>query len=217
MATESVSGSFIATAGQIGSGVIPLSKLATEVGNANKLYSWNGSGVPTALQFAGLIKMSAQTLGAQATSIDFTSLDINTDGIYLFCVDLISNAAADYYVNLYVNNDTTNGNYYSEEYGASGSTGAVQSDNQPAAVFMRSSANTARSFAWIWVIRSAGGYFHFMTTGSTYDSTNRMNLRNFAGTKSSATVANITQLTFTSAQANGLATGSTITMYKLLR
>lgn len=154
--------------------------------------------------------VSSQTLGANATTVDFSSLDFNTDGEYFFEAYIINTAANS--VRLYVNNDTTDANYSTENFTAVSTTLAGSTSAAPIAATTQGGATSK------WWLRGRAflvdGYFSFESESNRGHNSN--GYEKHTGHKSSASVANITQLTFSHASANGFGTGSIFKIYKIV-
>lgn len=153
--------------------------------------------------------VSSQTLGANATTVDFSSLNFNTDGEYFF-EGYVTNTAANS-VRLYVNNDTTDANYSTQNFTAVTTTLTGSTSAAPIAATTQGSATSK------WWFRGraflVNGWFSFESESNRGNDSN--GYEKHTGHKSSASIANITQLTFSHASANGFATGSIFRIYKI--
>lgn len=154
--------------------------------------------------------VSSQTLGANATQVDFTGLDFNTDGRYYFEVFAIANAASTS-SSLYVNADTTDANYSTQNLTVA--TATVTGSTTAAPILMTSYGSASSNY---WIRGSAqlvNGWFEFESQTNRGHDANGFELH--VGSKTSASIANITQLSFKSGAANGYKTGSIFRIYKI--
>lgn len=88
-----------------------------------------GSGISNALQLVQTV-----TVGIASTSITFNNLDINTDKRY-FLETFVNNQQANTNYYIFVNNDTTLGNYFKTSLSADFGVSAVSSTNTPEFIF----------------------------------------------------------------------------------
>lgn len=157
---------------------------------------------------AGSLLASYTVAGSAVTSIDFTGLDITTHKSYRIEAEL-SNATADAAeISLFINNDTTTTDYYSQWASDIDTTQAAARVNKPEFAELPASSGVSS----VGYVKKTGGYASYQgnnlqSTGSGVKSTR-------AAISKTATVTNITQLTFTSSVASSIAVGSTIRIYR---
>jgi len=152
------------------------------------------------------IQIGSITLGAPATSFDFTSLDINTDHAYRIVMNLSNNAAADANISVAINGDTTATNYYRQIMYADNAAvgGSRGNDNQI--------GNMGASCAFpmvLDILMSPDGIVFIYSPSSKYLGANLKIYKWFA--HKVAAVANVTQITINSTQS--WKTGSTAILY----
>mgnify|MGYP001578255512 CR=1 FL=1 len=160
------------------------------------------------MSFRTLKKVAETTLVAQATTITFTGLDINTDQEYFIVVNWLNSAAGNTTLSMYVNNDTTATNYYCEEGFDSGAGRTVANIND-ARVAGITNAGAVSGIGVLFRDVTGNPRASFNTTELA---TTLVRNYSYAMVKT-ATVANITQLDFTASAANGLDVGTRITIY----
>lgn len=153
--------------------------------------------------------VSSNTLVGAATSIDLTGLDISTDGMYRIDVYQVG-PANNNSVYCYFNADTTATNYYSQSCDAVGAAAGASLSNAPVAGGTTANKNS-HHVIWIYHI---GGYAAFMVH-QIRDIGTSVAIHLYYGLKTSATVANITQVTLTCSVANGFGIGSWYKLYKV--
>ena len=162
----------------------------------------------TAVPTPALSLVETITLTEAGTTFDFTGLDINTDGKYMILFEIQNNTASDALLYLYVNNDTTTTNYYSQYFRANNaSLGSGRANNAQIAFYYASK----EAFGEIKISLTPNNYVHAIM--------HQLDNRGSAISKFDivltkvATVANITQLTFVGTQV--LAIGSKVSLYKI--
>ena len=146
--------------------------------------------------------------GSAVTSIDFSGLDINTHKSYRIEFEIIDTGASAGNLVLFINNDTTQTSYYTQQ-------GSVNAN-----VFTGSRDNMS-SIAWIEpsliavgeIVVSKTNGFPTFNSQSNFSSNSGVQIM-FKACRKTATVTNITQLTFTSSVANAIGVGSTIRIYR---
>jgi len=147
-----------------------------------------------------------EVTGAAVTSIDVTGLDTSVHRSYRVELEIILTSSATLYA--YVNNDTTNTNYYSQNLQGDGATAAASRNNDP-----RISVGVAGAYYIIGTFGVVGGnYAATVETTAAVDTVSpvRQN-RSLAKT---ASITDITQLTITSSVASSINIGSKIRIYR---
>jgi len=180
--------------------------LATDCVESAKIKAANVTDAKLAV--VKLTRIVETTVASDATTVSFTSLDLNTYKYFLIFVNLAVTDAGEQFISMYVNADTTATNYYSQK---------ILDVDAPAtsnnAVIMAQD-NTTRANHIIFITRDTGGYLVASAIGSDYKATNAIRSYKYAWGKV-ATVTNITQLDFTSDVANGIHAGTVITIFGL--
>lgn len=146
--------------------------------------------------------------GAAVTRVDFPGLDINLHKSYRVEIDLVNSTGSTLDVFAYANDDTTLNNYYYEGQYSEGTTNSAWRSNGP---ICHSVANGSAGhatirfglmnnylFAFSDSVRGIGGAVHSCT---------------YAISKT-ATIANLTKLSFVSSVAGGIGIGSKIRVYR---
>ena len=158
------------------------------------------------IDYKGLLA-EYEVTGSARTSIDFSGLDINTHKSYRVEIELIaSGASGDVY--MFVNGDTVLTNYYSQFVGGSATVFSGGRYNTPAL----QTVNVAGSHYCYIEVGKINNLMRYFARGTSQLGTTPV-FYNVMGLKT-ATVTNITQLTFTSVTASGFGIGSKIRIYR---
>lgn len=144
--------------------------------------------------------------GSAVTSIDFSGLDINTHKSYRVEIDLVCAGSGSVY--LFINNDTTITNYYSQLISSNDTTIGGGRGNSSRIVDLIT-GDYHKCNLNVSLIYSKVVYNSFVN----YSDDSNIQTYLFSGSKI-ATVANITQLTFTSSVASSIGVGSKIRIYR---
>ena len=187
---------------------VTLGKLAG--GTAGKVIGFDGSGDPAELDLSNFTLVAEIELGSVATSIDFTGLDINTDGTYFFVFTFENVDAALNQIFLDINGDNVNTNYHRQVFQAVNGTltGARANNNH----FLNIAAGESCA-GHVLVLIDAGGFAKMVSVASVNDPAAIEMFNTMCATAS--TVANITQVTFEGTKVDGLGVGSKVQLYKL--
>lgn len=148
--------------------------------------------------------------GSAATTVTFTGLDINSDEHYILLYR-ITNTATGSWISLYVNNDTTATNYYSQTVDVNATTFTGSRNNAP---YIGNINASDEGVGIVNIFRDVSGYFKFASDVVWHTGASVSNL-NFRGSKT-ATVTNITQLDITASTANALGINSTFKLYRVI-
>jgi hypothetical protein len=152
---------------------------------------------------------SDEVTGSATTTIDFTGLDMNAHGgRYNIEVSFIEGASLVTAINLYVNNDTTDTNYYVQQISVNDTTVTGSRTNLPSMV-QSAADNEVLANAYIGL---ANGYPHVLVSYASGAASAVLLIDRVI--KKTGTVSNITQLTFTATQTDGLGVGTTIKIYR---
>jgi len=151
-----------------------------------------------------------KTLVANATSVVFSGLDVDSDNIYFLYYNINNAAGANANIGLYANNDTTATNYYTQVFQASG---AVSTPARSNSSWATSVVNAHDCIGFAYIDLNPADYFRALcyTTNNISTSVDIW----LAGITKTATTANLTQLDVLSDQADGIGTGSILTLYKI--
>lgn len=167
----------------------------------------------TELSFTTLQEVVKETVsGGAVTSIDITGLDLEGDGgMYIINAYLSNAAAADNNISMYANGDTTATNYYSQVWGIDHATFSGARANTGVAMSVQN-AHDVPFQGFIGKIASC-------IPGAVFTTTRQMGsvvkVVQYGWNPASATT-NVTQLTFTGSQANGIDNGSFIQILKVV-
>ena len=90
MSLSTQNSGYITTTGQIGDSIVTLAKMKTEIGNANKTFTWNSSGVPTAASVSpGWVLVGTTSYSAESTK----DLTLSANEVHMVVIDLICSAS----------------------------------------------------------------------------------------------------------------------------
>ena len=152
--------------------------------------------------------VSTKTGDGTSANLDWTGLDINTDGYYVMVGNLICTGGAAN-GSLFVNNDTTSTNYYTQTLSADG---AVPSSNRGNNAITADVSNAWGNTLFIKIYRCNG--FAVSTNESKILDGSSIRIRLYYGTTAS-TVTNITRLTLNADSGRNWATGTSVSLYKV--
>ena len=156
-----------------------------------------------------MVEISKVELTSAATNIDFTGLSINSAGTYVMTLDWVEGASAGNAASLYINGDTTAGNYTSQFFGASGSSVIASNASGAKTAY----ALTDSRAQYTIDISTAGGYAIWRSRGG-YGSTSVAEA-NYSVSYSTG-ISDITQLTLVSDQTGGFGSGTVVRLYKIM-
>lgn len=195
-----------------GTDVVRLAK-----GTANQRLSMNaGATAPewqtVAAGGGNFTLVSTQTLGGAGTTLTWSSLDINTDGYYVLIYNLDSAGAGDSRIDLYVENDTTAANYYSQSFEADGATlTGARANNAKVGYIDNNESASGRIIIW----RNKGGFYNCSALSSRHQELASAMFSHTYWVAKTATSTNITRLDLVGS--TNLATGSTASLYKVTK
>ena len=159
------------------------------------------------IDYKGLLYEAVVT-GSARTSIDFPLLDINTHKSYRVEIEMINAVGSLFELYCFVNGDTVVTNYYTQVIDASSTTLASNRSNYPSVASVGASSVTSANS----ILLKTNGYVNFRNNASYLLGSS---IRTTTSTISkTATVTNITQLTFTSSVASAIGVGSKIRIYR---
>lgn len=166
---------------------------------------------PAELSYVPPQLVATTTLTAAATSIDFTGLDINSDGgLYEIIIRAVAGTANVSNGYIFINGDTT-ANHYDKEYLTS-TGGVVGGGHSDTSEFCAMSASQEGFFRIL--VGITNGYVYYYSD-ATYTRTPQLWFHN--GIKTDSSEANVTQITLTNSQANGWGIGTTVEIWKYPR
>lgn len=147
-----------------------------------------------------------EVTGAAVTSVDFSGLDIASHKSYRVEIEAVGVNASTIYA--FINGDTTITNYYSQTLNGAGSGVNAARANTSAIGQTAVSGNSSYSA----LVALVNGFARVESNGSVGDGV--ATIAHIFGMNKTATVANITQLTFTSSVAGSIGIGSKIRIYR---
>ena len=214
-------------------GSVGLNKILNAGGAAGDLAYWNGSNwikltKGTSLQqfrmnvgdtapewFSNSANVYAlvqtQTLAAAATTITFSSLDYNSDGMYILMGIVKNHAGLANTIKLYFNNDTTDGDYHTQEVSCDNAAISGQRLNLPRLAYI----NLSEATFVCYIQKTPSGYI-FATSFPNLEVAANIKFY-FEKITMDATQANLTRLDITSNQASGMDIGTSMSLYKLAK
>lgn len=149
------------------------------------------------------------TTGALATSLTISGLDINTHKGYRVEIGYVNGTATAHSLDMYINGLTTATDYYRQTLSSDGTTTVSGRANDGQVLTCSASS---RSTTTIDIQRTPDGYAMAFSRVSR-DPGSGLLLYQYSWSKT-ATVTNITSLTFTAGAANGIGVGSTFRVYR---
>ncbi|WP_067176968.1 hypothetical protein [Sulfurospirillum sp. UCH001] len=147
--------------------------------------------------------------GSAVTSIDFTGLDINTHKSYRVEISIANATANSSGLYCFINGDTNLTNYYRELVQFDGTTIGANRANNPQIITLQPSSSLSLTSN---VQRGDNGYARAINFGNSSNGSSI--LKEDSTLVKTATVSNITQLTFTTSVVNAIAIGSKIRIYR---
>jgi len=185
---------------------------AVATGTANQVLTSNGAGAAPTFQAASagaLEKVETITVsGSAVTSVSFTGLDIDSDGLYEVRCEWLCGATG-CYLYLYVNGDTTASNYNHQQIEANTTTVSAARTNSP--IIANTDAND-RATVDIIAMLDPSDYFRAITMSCEKVAVSTR-LR-YGSVVKSGTTANITQIDIYSTTASQIEVGSRFTLFK---
>jgi len=159
---------------------------------------------------ATLKLLGTVTLSADATTIGFSSLDYNTTGYFLAIYNLEASSANADNVSLFINDNTTAADYDTQVITGNGA-GITGSQTDVSTIARTEASETCCGYAIIFIdpLSKAVAIGSYARDGGIV-----LN-EQFSIKDAASTTANITDLDFTSARADGLDIGSTISLYSI--
>jgi len=149
--------------------------------------------------------------GSAVSNIQFTGLDINTHKSYRVEVELINASASAIALYAFVNGDTTTANYYSQEGYFGGVAYSALRSNQPQVAGVAGSM----SFSATINLNLISGIPALTAIIARNLGASASSIEvEFTAVSKTASVANITQLDFTSSVASAIGVGSKIRIYR---
>ena len=151
-----------------------------------------------------------EVTGSAVTSIDFSGLDINTHKSYRVEIDIYNPTGTQIDIYCFINGDTVLTNYYSQLLqGYSGSANGANNNNSRILQVINGQFASARcAICHLPLVVKP----RVISQASSYEGTSLV-AQQYSVCKT-ATVANITQLTFTSTTASAIGVGSKIRIYR---
>lgn len=154
--------------------------------------------------------LATLTTTALATSVDFTGLDINAHGgMYQIEIGYKNGTATSHNIAMYINGLTTATDYYTESLLVDGATVTGVRQNDATIIGVSASSSTAATIDLKLIAGAQASAF----SGVSRDIGAAVILQNFAWSRTAA-VANITDIAFTAAVADGIGIGTTFKIYR---
>jgi len=198
----------VSTQLEVKDGGVGATQLATDAVETAKIKDAAVTAAKLAAGVGGALQLvETKTLGAGATTISFTGLDIGTDGRYFFMADIKDTSAS--WLKINFNTDTTDTNYYAQANAFTNTTISGSRNNNPKIFGGMGSGENA--FIVGWIQQDTAGYIVAITKGmSSRASAIRQDDSMIC---TSASVSNMTSLQFVAQ--NNMQTDTTISLYKI--
>ena len=155
-----------------------------------------------------IYKLAAQkvadiTVGSNTTQVDIPNLSIDKDSEYLLVGDLTGAVATQ----LFINDNTTTTDYYSQRIEGDGSFAGAQLSNQPYYLL------TGVGYAHIKL--SNIGAYTYQSYGIRSYGTNSLRIENWFGSSTAENITSITKLNIKATVTNAILANSRFQLYKL--
>ena len=224
-------GSYISSADQIAAGIITAAKLASTLDISGKTVTLPATSVTAGMLTAaldlsgktltlpsgftpGLTLKSTTTLGSGATNVTASSLDFDTDGYYFVVGTILNSSGGVEGYHMAFNGDTTDANYDTSEFEAATTSATVaREDNRD--ITQTNLVNTSCINFFGVLMRDVNGYAVAMIHYSGGTGTSTQTGITYHHKSNSA--ANITSFSIYSDVSGGCATGSTMSVFKLIK
>lgn len=192
-------------------GKMPISNPSSGFSGLTGDVTATAAGVSTLAANALVKVVDTAVSGAAVTSIDITGLDLGAAKKYLLYYHMINTTATENIISMFANGDTTATNYYREGFVAS-SVGVSGQGANDASVF--DVYNVAESAGSMTISQPSGTRPRSVLTENqkAYAVPNRLLMSGWIWTSTN----NVTRLTFTGNQANTIAIGSRIIIFKVV-
>jgi hypothetical protein len=174
----------------------------------------NGLGTGSRIQIYKLAaeKVADITVGSNTTQVDISSLSIDKDSEYLLVSDYVYGAAGNNF-DLFVNNNTTLTDYYTQRIQGSGSTASASRDNSARVGYLDS--NDLRFLSYGHIKLSNIGAYTSQNYSMQHMGTSSMFLRNDFVSSVAENITSITSINVRSRATNGFGVGTRLQLYKL--
>jgi hypothetical protein len=190
---------------------VAIDTTAPSDGQVLQYVSASGKWTPKTPSGGNFILVQETILGASATDVDFSGLDINTHKAYLLVWKWKNLGDASNALFLYMNGDYTNSDYYRQQFSVDDVT--VTSHRANDSEFTNTIPQNADAVGSVLIQRDPDGYVRAITQNSE-KGPSAMILSVWTIAKS-ATVANLTSLRIHSYEASGMAAGSRFALYRV--
>lgn len=154
--------------------------------------------------------VSDVVVGTATTSVDFTGLSIGKEDDYMFVSTVVNGTASGALYRLFVNNNTTNTNYYYQSVDSNGTSNTASRANEQALCY--AFANST-SFNISLLKLTNNGYYLTQSNNHRYVGSSSTYISKIVST-STFTATSITQLTITASVASAIGAGSRFQLYK---
>jgi 3D (Asp-Asp-Asp) domain-containing protein len=174
----------------------------------------NGIGTGSRIQIYKLAaeKVADITVGSNTTQVDISSLSIDKDSEYLLVSDYVHGAAGNNF-DLFVNNNTTLTDYYTQRIQGNGSTASASRDNSARVGYLDS--NNLRFLSYGHIKLSNIGAYTSQNYSMQDMGTSSMFLRNDFVSSVAENITSITSINVRSRATNGFGVGTRLQLYKL--
>jgi len=157
----------------------------------------------------GTTKVKEVSPTVNSDYVEFTGLDINTDGIYIIYASIKNPLASGIHYYVFVEGDYITTNYWHQYLYVYGTSRASDRDNFPSFFWVGAGD---RTYIVGYIFRDHDGYFRYISlvnrkTGSAIEQLTRTGCK-------TATVTNITKIRIQAASSGGIGAGSKFTLCK---
>lgn len=188
--------------------------------NTDQYLDYGGANQVSASQVKGVVdlapnlmeKVAEVEVSSDCTYIDFDNLDGNSAWFYMLFATIKNPLTSDVALYLFVNNDTNNSNYYTQNSVADGTTASASRSNTASILWIPAGEG---AFAVVEITKDMLGYFRFISRGNDHLSSS-VRWVGRAGIYVN-TITNITSLRVQVSASNAIGAGSKFILFKVRR
>jgi len=164
------------------------------------------------LDFATFAEVGSTVLASAATSIGFSSLDLDADKVYIVVFAFLNDYAGTTSISVEFNSDTTATNYNRQTVNYEGVNVTAAAQNNNRATILDANDSLSAGFGIIYNNADGIAVGHFYSDGAGAAQTNPEFYNSMVRWTNSA---NVTSIDFTANNANSLDAGSYVRIYKV--
>jgi len=159
------------------------------------------------------VKEADITVASATTQVDISSLSIGKDDEYLLVSDVSNDTGSSVFYSLFINDNTTLTNYYSQRILGNGTTSSGFRHN--AETFIGSIPANTKAISYSHIKLSEIGAYTHQSYNVINQGTSSIELYNWFGSSTSEAITSITKLNLKASDGNTIGSGSRFILYKL--